>query len=35
VNGGLVRRINVNVDPNRLLAQGLTLADVQAAIGNC
>jgi hydrophobe/amphiphile efflux-1 (HAE1) family protein len=32
VNGGLVRQINVNVDPNKLTAQGLTLAGVQTAI---
>src|SRR5579862_4775431 len=34
VNGGLVRQINVNVDPNKLLATGQTLQGVITAIGN-
>jgi cellulose biosynthesis protein BcsQ len=33
VNGGLVRELNVNVDPHRLVATGLSLAAVEAAIG--
>ena len=32
VNGGLVRQFNVSVDPNKLVAAGLTLPDVQNAI---
>jgi CzcA family heavy metal efflux pump len=32
VNGGLVRQINVDVDPNKLAAVGLTLQNVQSAI---
>ena len=32
VNGGLVRQFNVNVDPQRLAAVGLTMQDVDAAI---
>src|SRR5215469_9279795 len=32
VNGGLVRQLNVNVDPNRLVATGLTLQQVITGI---
>jgi CzcA family heavy metal efflux pump len=32
VNGGLVRQLNVSVDPNKLAAAGLALQDVQGAI---
>ena len=32
VNGGLVRQFNVNVDPNRLVAKGLTLQNVISGI---
>jgi CzcA family heavy metal efflux pump len=32
VNGGLVRQFNVSVDPNKLVAAGLNLQDVQGAI---
>jgi hydrophobe/amphiphile efflux-1 (HAE1) family protein len=32
VNGGLVRQLNVNVDPNRLVATGLTLQSVISGI---
>ncbi len=32
VHGGLVRQLNVNVDPHKLAATGLTLADVIGAI---
>ena len=32
VNGGLVRQFNVNVDPNRLVATGLTLQNVIGGI---
>jgi CzcA family heavy metal efflux pump len=32
VNGGLVRQLNVNVDPHKLAAAGLTLQQVAAAI---
>jgi len=34
VHGGLVRQINVNVDPHKLLATGLTLQNVITAINN-
>jgi len=34
VNGGLVRQINVNVDPNKLQATGQTLQGVITAINN-
>ncbi|HLJ60478.1 MAG TPA: efflux RND transporter permease subunit [bacterium] len=34
VNGGLLRQINVNVDPNKLQATGLTLQNVISAISN-
>jgi hydrophobe/amphiphile efflux-1 (HAE1) family protein len=32
VNGGLVRQLNVNVDPNKLVATGLTLQNVISGI---
>jgi multidrug efflux pump subunit AcrB len=32
VNGGLVRQLNVNVDPHKLAAAGLSLQDVATAI---
>jgi CzcA family heavy metal efflux pump len=32
VHGGLVRQLNVNVDPHRLVATGLSLQDVEDAI---
>ncbi len=32
VRGGLIRQFNVNVDPNKLVATGLTLQDVDSAI---
>jgi len=34
VNGGLVRQLNVNVDPHKLAATGLTFQNVITAIGN-
>ncbi|HYM69586.1 MAG TPA: efflux RND transporter permease subunit [bacterium] len=34
VNGGLLRQINVNVDPNKLQATGLTLQNVITAISS-
>jgi len=34
VNGGLVRQLNVNVDPHKLDATGLTFQDVITAISN-